>query len=55
MDELFDQAGPDLDGDEARKVRALIRWVLQYDPAKRPSPAKILSNPLFREIDAIRE
>ncbi|EAW11290.1 serine/threonine-protein kinase [Aspergillus clavatus NRRL 1] len=36
---------PDLDEEEARKVKALIRWILQYDPAKRPSPAKILSNP----------
>ncbi|KXX72780.1 Serine/threonine-protein kinase SRPK [Madurella mycetomatis] len=52
MEELFDQAGPELDEDEARKVKALIRWILQYDPAKRPSPAEILSNPWFCEIDA---
>ncbi|KAJ5543324.1 hypothetical protein N7461_009327 [Penicillium sp. DV-2018c] len=51
MEERFDQAGPDLDEEEANKVKALIRWILQYDPAKRPSPAKILSDPWFSEID----
>ncbi|PKY08935.1 serine protein kinase [Aspergillus campestris IBT 28561] len=51
MEELFDQAGPDLDDEEARQVKALIRWILQYDPAKRPSPAEILSDPWFRQID----
>ncbi|GES64101.1 serine protein kinase [Aspergillus terreus] len=47
MEELFDQAGPDLDEEEARTVKALIRWILQYDPAKRPSPMEILSHPWF--------
>ncbi|KAB8277168.1 kinase-like domain-containing protein [Aspergillus minisclerotigenes] len=51
MEELFDQAGPDLDQEEAHKVKALIRWILQYDPAKRPSPAEILSHPWFCEIN----
>lgn len=51
MEELFDQADPDLDDDEAYKVKALIRWILQYDPAKRPSSAEILSDPWFLEID----
>ena len=37
--------------EEARKVKALIRWILQYDPAKRPSAAEILSNPWFCEVD----
>ncbi|KAK3689219.1 putative serine protein kinase [Podospora appendiculata] len=49
MEEMFDQAGPDLDEDEARKVKALIRRILQYDPAKRPSPAEILLDPWFCE------
>lgn len=52
MEELFDQTGPDLDEDEAHRVKALIRWILQYDPAKKPSPTEILSNPWFCEIDA---
>lgn len=41
MEELFDQADPDIN-EEAHRVKALIRWILQYDPAKRPSPAEIL-------------
>ncbi|KAL5356728.1 kinase-like domain-containing protein [Aspergillus floccosus] len=51
MEELFDQAGPGLD-EEAHKVKALIRWILQYDPAKRPSPADILPHPWFCEIES---
>ncbi|KAB8200201.1 kinase-like domain-containing protein [Aspergillus parasiticus] len=51
MEELFDQAGPDLDEEEAHKVKTLIRWGLQYDPAKRPSPVEILSHPWFCEIN----
>ena len=47
MEELFNQAGPDLSEDESQAVKALIRWILQYDPAKRPSPAAILLNPWF--------
>ncbi|KAF9241657.1 hypothetical protein DTO013E5_10067 [Penicillium roqueforti] len=51
MEESFDRTGLDLDEEEAHKVKALIRWILQYDPAKRPSPAKILADPWFCEID----
>ena len=51
MEESFDQAGPDLDEEETRKVKALIRRILQYDPTKRPSPAEILSDPWFCEIN----
>ncbi|KAJ5496609.1 hypothetical protein N7463_008596 [Penicillium fimorum] len=51
MEESFDRADPDLDEEEAHKVKALIRWILQYDPAKRPSPADILADPWFCEID----
>ncbi len=51
MEEFFDQAGPDLDGEEARKVKALIRRILRYDPAQRPSAAEILDDPWFREIE----
>lgn len=54
MEELFDQAGPDLDEEEARRVKALIRWILQYDLAKRPSPMEILSHPWFCEIEVER-
>lgn len=52
MEQMFDQADPDLDEEEAYKVKALIRWILQYDAAKRPSPAEILLDPWFRAIEA---
>lgn len=52
MEDWFDQAGPDLGEEEANKVKTLIRWILQYDPAKRPSPAEILSDRWFCAIDA---
>ncbi|OGM49376.1 serine protein kinase, partial [Aspergillus bombycis] len=51
LEDLFDQGGPDLDEEEANKVKALIRWILQYNPAKRPSPAQILADPWFCEIN----
>jgi non-specific serine/threonine protein kinase len=55
MEELFDMAGPDLDEEEDRKVKALIRWILRYDPPKRPSPAEILLDPWFSETDVESE
>ena len=50
MEELFDEAGPDLDQNEAHQVKALIRRIMQYDPAKRPSPREILLDQWFCEI-----
>lgn len=47
MEDMLDSAGLDLDEEEARKVKALIRRILQYDPAKRPSPTEILRDPWF--------
>ncbi|KAF4956232.1 hypothetical protein FSARC_11631 [Fusarium sarcochroum] len=49
MEESFDQAKPDLTEEEADKVKKLIRRILQYDPAKRPSAAEILRDPWFTE------
>ncbi|GKZ95432.1 hypothetical protein AnigIFM59636_009438 [Aspergillus niger] len=54
MEEQFDSAEPDIDEKEADEVKTLIRWILQYDPAKRPSPEEILSHPWFRNIGAGR-
>jgi len=51
MEEIFDEAGPHLEEDEARGVKALIRRILRYDPAERPSPAEILQDPWFCEED----
>lgn len=53
MEELFDQAGPDIDEEEGRQVKQLIRRILQYDPAKRPSPADLLLDPWFRGLEGI--
>jgi non-specific serine/threonine protein kinase len=47
MEELFDETNPDLGQDEARQIKLLIRRILQYDPAKRPTPAEILRDPWF--------
>ncbi|KAK4084991.1 hypothetical protein Purlil1_10026 [Purpureocillium lilacinum] len=51
MEEVFDQAVPELDEEEASVVKKLIRQILQYDPSKRPSPAELLSDPWFAAID----
>lgn len=51
MEEAFDQARPDISEEEGHKVKALVRWILQYDPAKRPSPAEILQDPWFCQIE----
>ncbi|OAR00504.1 hypothetical protein LLEC1_03037 [Akanthomyces lecanii] len=45
MEEAFDKAEPELDTDEGVKVKELIRWILQYEPAARPTTAEILQHP----------
>lgn len=52
MEDMFDQSKPDISDEEAGRVKALVRRILQYDPAKRPSPAEILSDPWFTEDPA---
>ncbi|KAJ2986140.1 hypothetical protein NUW58_g5167 [Xylaria curta] len=49
MEEAFDQAELDIDEEEARGVKALIRRILHYDPEKRPSAAEVLRDPWFLE------
>ena len=51
MEEYFDKTDPGLDEDEARQVKELIRWILQYDLSKRPAAAEILAHPWFRSIE----
>ncbi|CAK7275431.1 hypothetical protein SEPCBS119000_006690 [Sporothrix epigloea] len=51
LEKRFDAAAPDLDEKEATAVKALIRRILQYDPAKRPTPSELLQDPWFRDID----
>ncbi|CAJ0553206.1 Ff.00g117180.m01.CDS01 [Fusarium sp. VM40] len=47
MEEAFDQTKPELDKEEAQKVKNLVRWILHYDPSKRPSADEILQDPWF--------
>lgn len=47
LEELFDEASPDISDEESRMVKNLILRILQYDPAKRPSAEEILLDPWF--------
>ncbi|KAI6772981.1 hypothetical protein HG530_003939 [Fusarium avenaceum] len=47
IEEAFDQSEPELGAEEAEKVKKIIRWILQYDLSKRPSPVEILQDPWF--------
>ncbi|KAF5536840.1 cmgc srpk kinase [Fusarium napiforme] len=49
LEQAFDQKGPKMTEEEAQEVKKLIRWILQYDPAKRPSAEEILRHPWFAE------
>lgn len=49
MEEAFDKECPEMAEEEAQEVKKLIRWILQYDPAKRPSAEEILRHPWFAE------
>ncbi|KAF9774689.1 hypothetical protein IL306_007281 [Fusarium sp. DS 682] len=49
MEEAFDEESPEMTVEEADKVKKLIRWILQHDPAKRPSAEDILRHPWFAE------
>lgn len=51
MEELFDEASPDISKEESDAVKALVRRILQYDPAKRPSAEEILLDPWFSRDD----
>lgn len=51
MEEAFDEAAPELEKEEGRKIKELIRWILQYDLAERPTAGEILQHPWFREIE----
>ncbi|KAF9775308.1 hypothetical protein IL306_006588 [Fusarium sp. DS 682] len=49
MGEAFDLTSPELDSEEAEKVKKLIRRILQYDPSERPLPEDILCDPWFAD------
>lgn len=50
-EEYFDELAPEIDEKEAQQVKTLLRWILQYDPVKRPSLAQILADPWFSAIE----
>jgi non-specific serine/threonine protein kinase len=47
LEGLFDEQRPDMSDDEAKQINALLRRILQYDPAKRPTSAELLKDPWF--------
>jgi serine/threonine protein kinase len=48
LEERFDHGKPaDVSDDDAKMVKALLRRILQYDPAKRPTASEILQDPWF--------
>ncbi|KAG9505115.1 hypothetical protein J7337_002081 [Fusarium musae] len=49
MEQAFHEKSPELTEEEAQEVKTLVRWILQYDPAKRPSAEEILRHPWFAE------
>jgi serine/threonine protein kinase len=50
LEELFNDNKPDdLSHKESKLVKALLRRMLQYDPARRPMPSQILQDPWFAD------
>ena len=46
LEQLFDDGRPsEIDKREVDMVKDLLRWILQYNPAKRPSTAQLLQHP----------
>jgi serine/threonine protein kinase len=51
LEEFFDECKPDdLSDEESNMIKALMRRILQYDPAKRPTPSQILQDPWFEDL-----
>ncbi|KAN0066972.1 Protein kinase-like domain containing protein, partial [Elaphomyces granulatus] len=50
---FFDEEKPDdIPQNEAKAITDLMRWILQYDPAKRPTPSEILRHSWF--VDEVK-
>lgn len=49
MEGAVNRGARGLSSKEKRQVKGLLRWVLQFDPAKRPSAAEILRHPWFSD------
>ena len=52
LEELLERvAPPEMDKGEVNAMGVLLRRILQYDPAKRPSAADLLKDPWFEAIE----
>lgn len=49
LEEMFDKAKVDMSDEEAKMVKALLRRILQYDTAMRPSAGEILGDTWFTQ------
>ncbi|KAL5338626.1 kinase-like domain-containing protein [Aspergillus crustosus] len=51
LEQAFDDERLDnMTGEEADVIKELIRWILDYDPAKRPTASELLQHSWFVEI-----
>lgn len=52
MEDMFDKAAPEVAcSSEAQQIKQLVRRILQYDPAQRPTMADILQDEWFARDD----
>jgi serine/threonine protein kinase len=48
LEKAFDEEKPgDMSAEEAHVIKGLLRWILDYDPTKRPSASELLKHPWF--------
>ncbi|KAL3462353.1 kinase-like domain-containing protein [Aspergillus heterothallicus] len=53
LERAFDEEKPgDMSADDADNVKRVLRWILDYDPGRRPSAAELLRDPWFVAIGA---
>ncbi|KAF4628649.1 hypothetical protein G7Y89_g9503 [Cudoniella acicularis] len=46
LEELFDQERPaEMSDEDSKQIKHMLRWILQYDPTKRPSASELLNDP----------
>ncbi|KAL2835280.1 kinase-like domain-containing protein [Aspergillus cavernicola] len=51
VEHAFDTAKPaDMGVEEAHVIKGLLRWILDYDPAKRPLASEFLEHPWFSAV-----
>ena len=50
MAEQFDRAQPGVSKEDDKAIKGLLKRVLQYDSAKRPSAKDLLDDPWFKDV-----